>query len=592
MPAAMRQKRFYFWFAVLGSLLIHAALYLWFQYTRLSGMGTMANQLEQHPFKLERVEINPKWIEPKLPPPEHAEPVPSPYRSTMTAVEDKRTFAQLLNQAPVSSPTLPSGKPDIPQEKPIPTVTTPDKNPLDTTTEARLEQELKSTREQQLKEKVSSKSKGRPILNVPGAPVPPKQGTPDIGIPTQVQVGARNDRGQGSGTNQLHFTGSNHLDDFFGPGGLPPDEKGKPIDTASQVPQSLLDDKPKTTQKYESLNPFLTTELFTSERDGPGGLEGYFLIRVSAKPNQHLQTIPKDVSFVLDVSSSIGRTRLNEFKKTVLQALGQLNADDRFRIIAFRGKLIPFQSDWIEASKEPVPEIEKWFSQLGSGGVTDFYDGLNPLTSYVPPKGRMSMALVMSDGVPTKGVLDSTQIINQLSDRNENKTSIFTFSSGEDVNNFLLDFLSYANQGRLKYARNAETSSQDFDDMILQVRNPLFLNLRFRFAGVSGDQVFPQNLPNLYEECPLLLFGRYIPGKTESISLQILGDAGASTKELLVKLPIPKQPTGPGTIPATWARQKIYHLLSQMTRSQTRHDPVLDEVRRLSENYNVEVPYF
>jgi hypothetical protein len=585
------RRRFRWSLAILGSLLLHILFLIWSQHTRLPGMEIAASEkLTLHPFKLDRVEINPKWIEPKLPPPEHISPTPSPYKSTLTPIEEKRTFAQLLNQAPVTSPTLPSGKPDIPQDKPIPNVATSEKNPLDSLSQSQFEKELQSTREQQLKHSAKS-SAGRPILNVPGAPVPPQGGSKDLGIPTQSKIGVS--QGTGAGKDASHFTGSNRLDDFFGPGGLPPPkETEKPIDTASQVPQSLLNDKPTTTQKYESLNPFLNVELFTYERSGEAGPEGYFLIRMSAKPNQHLQIIPKDIYYVLDVSSSIGHTRLNAFKTTVLHAIDELNPSDRFKIIAFRGKLIPFRSEWTSASHPPMTEIEKWFSDLGSGGVTDFYDGLKPLTNYQLEKGRMAMAMVMSDGVPTQGVLDSTRIINELSDLNDNKTSIFTFSSGSNVNNFLLDFLSYANQGRLKYAEDSETAVGDFDQLVQQVRNPLFLNLHFKFAGVDGDQVYPQNLPNLYQESPLLLFGRYSPGKTDVISLQILGDSVTATKELLVRLPIPKVPNGQENLPQTWARQRIYHLLSQMTRVRSSQESVLAEVRELSEKYQVEVPYF
>ena len=90
----------------------------------------------------------------------------------------------------------------------------------------------------------------------------------------------------------------------------------------------------------------------------------------------------------------------------------------------------------------------------------------------------------------------------------------------------------------------------------------------------------------------MLLFGRYTPGQTSSISLQILGESQKSTKELLVQLPIPKTPQGPEILPQTWARQRIYDVLSRMTRTRAGQDRIMEEVRRLSEEYRVETPYF
>jgi Ca-activated chloride channel family protein len=334
-------------------------------------------------------------------------------------------------------------------------------------------------------------------------------------------------------------------------------------------------------------------ELFTYERTvSASKTEGYFLIRISAKPQQQLRVIPKDIYFVLDISSSIGGTRLKAFTTTVLAAIEKLNPEDRFKILAFRDKLIAFLPGWTPAQNAPMDAVKAWFADSKAGGVTDFYDGLQPLTVHQRESGRMAMAMVMSDGVPTKGILDSTQIISELSKSNDNKTSIFTLSTGFDVNNFLLDLLSYCNQGRLRYADQVETSNGSFIQSVEQVRNPIFLDLRFRFAGVDGEQVYPQNLPHLYQDSPLLLFGRYTPGQNSSISLQILGESFNSTRELLVQLPIPATPNGPPTLPSTWARQRIYHLLSKMTRSRSRQDAILTEVRQLSEEYKVEVPYF
>ncbi len=588
--------------AILGSLLLHVALFSWFQQTRLRGLTfTSSEKLKLRKFNLERVQINPKWMEPRLPPPEHVSTTPSPTRSSLTAQEEKRTFARLLAEAP-SSPTMPAGAPYIPDDKPVPALGEHRPAAPDQATRSLLDQELRATREQQLKKSMKAAGTGRPILSTPGAPVPPKAGSKDLAIPTQPRIGP--DAGPDVGAGTSVFKGSIRLDDFFGPGGLPPplqastaasSKTNKPsaMDTASQVPQSLLKDKPATSQKFESLNPFLDVELFTYERlSDAGKKEGYFLVRISAKPNQQLRVIPKDVYFVLDVSSSIGGTRLNSYVATVLSAIAQLNETDRFKIMAFRDKPLLFRQDWISARDLNASEVRTWLGKLDTGGVTDFYDALQPLTQHRREEGRMVMALVMSDGLPTKGVLDSTQIISELSEANDSRTSIFALSNGKDVNNFLLDLLSYCNQGRLRYSEEVAASPDAFEPLVRQTRNPLFLDPRFRFAGVDGDQVYPQNLPNLYQDSPLLLFGRYTPGQTTKMSLQILGESFNSTRELLVQLPIPKTPNGPESLPSTWARQRIYHLLSRMTRSRTRQETILNEVRQLSESYKVEVPYF
>lgn len=586
------------WFAcaIIGSLLVHIALWFWFEHTRIPHVALPSyDKLILRKFKLERVEINPKWNEQQMVPPEHVSATPGPDRATLTPTEEKRSFAKILSETP-SSPTMPAGSPAIPQEKPVPALGSPDTTALDASIRSQLDQQLQVTREEQFdKTTKPSSGAGRPLLSAPGAPVIPKPGSTEVGLPTQGKVGPS--AGPLTGEGLSGYTGSSRLEDFFGTGGLPPPplpvEKPKASDTTELVPQSLLKDKPATTQKLESLNQFLDVQLFTYERPGASSaMEGYFLIRISAKPNKQLSVIPKDVYFIMDVSSSMGSDRMEAGRATVLAAVAQLNPSDRYKVMAFRDKLMTFRSDWTLASQPSMDELKDWLAKLDSGGVTDFYEGLQPLTEHKVEKGRMAMAMVLSDGVPTKGLVDSTQIIADLSESNNNRASVFSMSSGTDVNNFLLDLLSYGNQGRLRYSKDVETSAQSFGELVQQVRNPLFRNLRFRFAGVDGTQVYPQNLPNLYQDSPLLIFGRYTPGQTAPISLQILGESVHSTRELLMKLPIPKSPQGPEILPSTWARQRIYNELSRMTRSRTSQDRIMDEVRRLSEEYKVEVPYF
>src|SRR5437016_982008 len=90
-------------YAILGSLLVHVALWFWFERTRLHHIALPSyEKLMLRKFKLERVEINPKWNDPKLPPAQHISATPGPDRATLTPVEEKRSFAKILSQTPSS----------------------------------------------------------------------------------------------------------------------------------------------------------------------------------------------------------------------------------------------------------------------------------------------------------------------------------------------------------------------------------------------------------------------------------------------------------------------------------------------------------
>jgi hypothetical protein len=589
------RTRFWTLVAILGSLVVHASLLYWFQRTRYGGGGVvLVKELKLHHVKLDRVEINPKWIDPKIraTPPEKVDRIDQ--KVELKPIVEERNIRELAQHVPTVPTREPVRQPEseLPQptrlEVQSPTLIKPSINQP-----TELEANFQNLAVKPIDE--IPKPRGRPILETNAKPQPAttQQLPSPEGRPTPKASPSRTAPRSGE-----YFTGSMQMDELFGMEGIPGDIHSTPTTAGVEPPKTpqiatpTLDDRPKTKQNFESLNPFLTTELFTFETLRNQKPEGFFMVRISAKPNQKLPIIPKDVYFILDVSSSIGKSRLHAFRQTVLNSISDLHPGDRFRIFAFRGKLIPFSEDWNYPHQLLSHPLGQWFEQLGTGGVTDFYDGLSPLSQHPAETGRTTLAFVFSDGVPTKGVLDSTQIISSFSSVNEGKVSIFTLSSGGDVNNFLLDFLAYRNQGRLKYISEIAQSNRIFETLIEQVNNPLFLNLRFRFAGVEDRSVYPQVMPHLYEHSPVLLFGRYQPGQTEKISLQVLGESGGRTKELLVELPIPTKPNGSETLASTWARQRIYHLLGQMTLRHGVRDSLLQEVRKLSDSYNVEVPYF
>jgi hypothetical protein len=57
------------------------------------------------------------------------------------------------------------------------------------------------------------------------------------------------------------------------------------------------------------------------------------------------------------------------------------------------------------------------------------------------------IAVLMTDGRPTMGAVDSSDIIARFSRQNAGEISVFTVGAGDRVNAFLLDLLGHNNRG-------------------------------------------------------------------------------------------------------------------------------------------------
>ncbi|MBU4334610.1 MAG: VWA domain-containing protein, partial [Candidatus Omnitrophica bacterium] len=153
----------------------------------------------------------------------------------------------------------------------------------------------------------------------------------------------------------------------------------------------------------------------------------YFKISIGAtRSNVSLVKIPKEIIFLIDCSISIEQDRLEEFKKGISYCLKHLNEEDRFNIMAFKEVTTKFKSSSVNPTQKNIEDALDFVGNLKSGEKTDTY---NALLESINVKDAMtpSYIFLLSDGRPTKGVVNSRKVINKISALNKGKISIFAF---------------------------------------------------------------------------------------------------------------------------------------------------------------------
>ena len=114
-------------------------------------------------------------------------------------------------------------------------------------------------------------------------------------------------------------------------------------------------------------------------------------------------------------------------------------------------------------------------------------------------------------------------------------------------------------------------------------------DLEYRITGGLGETIFPKRLPHLYRGETLSVYGRYPPG-TRELALSITGEGHAGElKELIFREDVNDVPTVSSELALQWASQKLFHLISENTLRPS--EKTVAEIRRLSDRYNLYVPY-
>ncbi len=362
----------------------------------------------------------------------------------------------------------------------------------------------------------------------------------------------------------------------------------KEIKTADTVPEKPREYKPLISKKskFTDLKEYIISEILTYE--DPETREKYFQINMKVgKDNQELKTIPKEIVFLIDCSKSTTEKRFREFKEGLEYSLQNLNPDDAFNILAFKKFIIDFSPESVSPTPENIQNALKFVDRLSLGTRTDAYNAL--LKSISRPMVRNpSYIIFLSDGYPTQGITEPSQIIHEVSDTNASRRSIFGFSGGTNVNRYLLDFITYKNRGWSEYSYRSHQIGRYLSALYDKIRDPLLVNVRYHASGLDEEQIYPKLLPDFFRNVEFSLFGRY--DDEDEFVLQLVGDVKGKVTEYLVEADLNNAPSGDESIAKNWAFNKIYELIGQLRESQD-NTALLDEIEALSRRYKIKTPY-
>src|SRR5262249_17496528 len=161
---------------------------------------------------------------------------------------------------------------------------------------------------------------------------------------------------------------------------------------------------------------------------------------------------------------------------------------------------------------------------------------------------------------------------------------------GDDVNAALLDQLADNTRAVSTYVRETEEIDVKVAGLYSKISNPVLANLKLLVSeGVSLNEVYPPQLPDLFHGSQLVVLGRY-SGKGHA-AITLSGTVGTDIKEFVYELEFPAK-TGDekAFVEDLWARRKVGYLLDQI-RVNGEKPELVEEVVALAKKYGIATPY-
>jgi len=321
-----------------------------------------------------------------------------------------------------------------------------------------------------------------------------------------------------------------------------------------------------------------------------GGPRKYFQIDIAARRSlTKLPAMPKDVIFLIDVSGSVPQMWVNQVAAGVRESLSSLNEYDRFNIVLFNDRMAPFsESGPVPATEDNITAARAFVSDARSHGWTDVNRVMGRLLVRDTEIDRVYNLILISDGVPTRGVTDTRELINIITRDNDFISSIYCVGVGRPQNRELLDFLSYRNKGFSVHVGDHTEAAAAIRNLVSRIRYPIIKDVRLSTVGLDGQEVYPVDLPNIHQGERFSVFGTF--DDTRAFTMRVTGVNSLKPLDFTHTFDLVGAPQGDAEIAKQWAFWKLHHLYSRIIQEGERRS-IVDEIRDIQRRYGLRTLY-
>ncbi|MBN2039333.1 MAG: VWA domain-containing protein [Spirochaetes bacterium] len=282
-----------------------------------------------------------------------------------------------------------------------------------------------------------------------------------------------------------------------------------------------------------------------------------------------------DYIFVLDKSGSMDG-KIQTLAKGVIQSLGKMRPEDRFRIITFDTNAREITKHWISATRENVEDWSNRIMNIHADGSTNLYDALDLCLEDIKNDDRATSVILVTDGVTNTGMVDPKEFHKLLQ---KYDIRIFGFLMGNSANWPLIRVICETSGGFYAGVSN----SDDIIGQILKAKNKIthecLHHTTWKISGVKVYDNTDQNLKKVYHGQQLVLFGRY--DKAGRATLTINARLTGQDKTYTTTFDFPETDTDNPEIERLWALNQVEQTELLMNTGQINPETGQGRIRKL-----------
>jgi Ca-activated chloride channel family protein len=314
----------------------------------------------------------------------------------------------------------------------------------------------------------------------------------------------------------------------------------------------------------------------------PPGEDGFAMITLSPPAGRPV-SLPRDVTFVIDVSGSMQGAKLEQAKAAGRTLLGSLGRSDRFRLISFSTDVEEFGQGWTAANDEQIRVANRWLTDLRAVGSTNIEGALDRALEGTVHRGRLGVVLFLTDGAATVGERNPDRLA-EMAARRHGAQRVFTFGVGSDVQAAMLERIAIEGRGTAHFVQPNEDVEHAVGVVAQRLSAPIATNIRLLSDGVTLRQIQPGGQQDLFVGQDMTLFVRY--RGSGPATLTFAGDSPDGPVRWTERVTFPDRSRENAFVAKLWAVQRVGWLSAERRRSGPNAE--LDsELRELGTKYSI-----
>ncbi|MCB1036953.1 MAG: marine proteobacterial sortase target protein [Acidobacteria bacterium] len=289
--------------------------------------------------------------------------------------------------------------------------------------------------------------------------------------------------------------------------------------------------------------------LFTQELDG----EVYALLMVLPPQEASAPRLPRELILVIDTSGSMHGASIYQAREALHEALGSLEAGDRFNVIRFHTATSALFDSAQPVTGSSLAAARSYVDGLEAEGGTNMLPALELALSDGPQGGRLRQVVFMTDGA-----VGNEEELFQFISHNLGENRLFTVGIGSAPNAHFMNRAASFGRGTFTYIGSPEEVREKMSELFAKLESPHLAGIEIGWPDPSAE-VWPREIPDLYLGEPVVVAAR-LPGLGGQAVVR--GRRGQSPWQ--VPLELRGGAESPG-IDKLWARRKIAALMDRQT---------------------------